>query len=212
MRCVASTGPTKKTPVARERDTPKVQARRAEFVDTQPKLDSKRLIFLDESGFRLGSPPRYGWAPKGIDAPGKGSHGAWKTMTMIGAMALDGFRGFVTIDVATSGEVFREFVRQELVPSLRPDDLIVMDNLAAHRDHTALTLIRKAGADVLFLPPYSPEYNPIEKAWGKLKDFVRKLQTLTREAFDKAVAAAMNVITPDDIRGWTQHAGYALNS
>ena len=131
---------------------------------------------------------------------------------MIGALALDGFRGFMTIDAGTSSDVFTAFVEQELAPKLRIGDLVVMDNLSAHKIANVVTAIRSVGADVLFLPPYSPEYNPIERAWAKLKDFIRRLPTLTREAFDTAVASAMAAISNDDIRGWTQFAGYDLNS
>jgi len=167
-------------------------------------------VFLDESGFRLGSPPNYGWAPVGEKSPGKATHGAWCTMTMIGAIALDGWRGFVTIDAPTDGDVFLAFVQQQLAPNLRPGDVVVMDNLNAHKRPDVVEAVRAVGADVLFLPPYSPEYNPIEKAWAKLKDILRRVATLSREAFDAAVAVAMNDIDHGDIRAWTQHAGYAL--
>jgi transposase len=202
----------KKTPVARERDTEAVKARRKAFVALQPNLDPARLVFVDESGFRLGSSPRFGWAPRGQDAPGKHIHGAWKTITMIGALALDGFRGFMTIDAGTSADVFIAFVEQQLAPNLKPGDVVVMDNLSAHKTSLVVAAIRAVGADVLFLPPYSPEYNPIERAWAKLKDFVRRLPTLTRDAFDSAVAAALDAVSFDDIRGWTAFAGYDLSS
>jgi transposase len=202
----------KKTPIARERDTPRVQAQRAEFLVSQPTLEARRLIFVDESGYRLGSSPRFGWAPRGQDSPGKETHGKWETITLIGAMALDGFRGFVTIDAATSADVFTAFVEQELVPHLRAGDIVVMDNLAAHKNARCLRAIQSVGADVMFLPPYSPEFNPIEKAWGKLKDLLRKLPTLTRAALDKAMVAALNAVSLTDIQSWTEHAGYRLTS
>jgi transposase len=129
---------------------------------------------------------------------------------MIGALALDGFRGLMTINAGTSNDVFLAFVEQVLVPNLRHGDLVVMDNLAAHKNRRAVEAIRAVGADVLFLPPYSPDLNPIEKAWAKLKDFVRRLSTLTRDAFDSGIVAAMDAVTLDDIRGWTTHAGYVL--
>lgn len=202
----------KKTPIARERDRPAVIALREAFAERQASLDASRLVFLDESGFRLGTPPHYGWAPVGEKAPGKVTAGRWRTMTMIGALALDGWRGFMTIDAATDRDVFLAYVQQELLPNLEQGDLVVMDNLSAHKDADVVAAIRSAGADVLFLPPYSPEYNPIEKAWAKLKDIVRRAATLTREAFDGAVAAAMDQISVADIAAWTQHAGYALAS
>lgn len=200
----------KKTIHARELDRPEVKKRRLEFIREQLKLNVRRLVFLDESGFRLGTPPNYGWAPIGDKAPGKATCGAWKTMTMIGAIALNGWRGFMTVQAATDREVFKAYVEQLLVPNLRRGDLVVMDNLAAHRDPAAIAAIRRAGADVLFLPPYSPDLNPIEKAWAKLKEILRRSATLTREAFDSAVAAAMDQISTDDIRAWTEHAGYAV--
>lgn len=198
----------KKTPVARERDRKDVQKKRKAFLRTQAMLDTSRLIFIDESGFRLGTPPHYGWAPRGEKSPGKSTQGAWKTMTMIGAMSLTGFRGFMTVDAPTDADVFRAFVEHVLVSHLKPGDIVVMDNLSAHRDGEALQNIRGAGADVLFLPPYSPEFNPIEKVWAKLKAIIRRADTLTREAFDTTLAAAMRAITAAHLCAWTQHAGY----
>ena len=104
----------KKTPTARERDRPDVKAKRETFAEEQASLKANRLIFLDESGFRLGAPPHYGWAPIGEKSPGKSVQGAWQTMTMIGAIALDGFRGLMTVDAATNAAVFRAFVDQVL--------------------------------------------------------------------------------------------------
>ena len=130
---------------------------------------------------------------------------------MIGALALDGFRGFTTIDMATNAEVFALWVEQELVPNLKPGDVVVMDNLSAHKTVPALDLIHNAGAEVLFLPPYSPEFNPIEKAWSKLKQAVRRLPSLTREAFERAIAKAMDSVTEKDVRAWTSFCGYSVN-
>lgn len=139
--------------VAREQDRPDVVAKRLAFSQAQPTLDPSRLVFLDESGFRLGSPPNYGWAPVGHKSVGRATHGDWCTMTMIGPIALDGWRGFVTIDAATDGDVFRAFVEQQLAPRLREGDVVVMDNLAAHKNAIAVAAIRAVGAEVMFLPP-----------------------------------------------------------
>ena len=159
---------------------------------------------------RLGSPTRYGWAPCGQKALGKAIHGAWKTVTMLGAIALDGFRGFANIECGTSGDVFRAFVEHELVPHLKPGDIVVMDNLSAHKDKRALDAIKNVGASVLFLPPYSPEFNPIEKLWSKLKEFVRRRATDTRDLFDDAVADAMNAISNENVLAWFRHCGYKI--
>jgi transposase len=133
-------------------------------------------------------------------------------MTMLGAVALDGFRGFLTIDVPTNGDIFMVFVQHQLIPRLRVGDIVVMDNLSSHKRPAILAAIRAAGADVLFLPPYSPEYNPIEKVWAKLKDILRRMATLSRDTFEAALAQAMTTISHDDILGWTRHAGYTITS
>jgi transposase len=130
---------------------------------------------------------------------------------MIGAIALDGFRGFMTIESGTSANVFEAFTEQQLVANLRNGDVVVMDNLSAHKGSKVITAIEQAGATVLFTPPYSPELNPIEKLWGKLKDIIRRVETLCEEAFNAAVAVAMNEISIEDIFAWTQHAGYEPN-
>jgi transposase len=98
------------------------------------------------------------------------------------------------------------------VPKLHAGDVVVMDNLSVHKTAPVVAAIRAVDADVLFLPPYSPEYNPIDRAWAKLKDMIRRLPTLTRDAFDTAVATAMDAVSADDIRGWTAFAGYDLSS
>lgn len=131
---------------------------------------------------------------------------------MIGAIALDGFRGLMTINAGTSTDVFTAFVTHELVPNLRPGDVVVMDNLSAHKNANVCRLIEAAGCSVLYTPPYSPEFNPIEEAWAKLKDIIRRVETRTREAFDSAVAAAVDQICGADLLGWFNYAGYRLSS
>lgn len=133
-------------------------------------------------------------------------------MTMIGALGLNGFRGFMTVEAGTSADVFRAFVDAALAPNLRAGDIVVMDNLSAHRDADAIAAIRERGAEVLFLPPYSPEFNPIERAWAKIKDALRRLCTLTRDAFDAAVAQALRAVSPQDIQSWVTYAGYRVEA
>ncbi|HVR01221.1 MAG TPA: IS630 family transposase, partial [Polyangia bacterium] len=191
----------KRPKIARELDRSDVRAKRQAFVELQPHLDPTKLIFIDESGFRLGTPPNYRWAPLGEKSVGHATHGDWCTMTMICAIALDGWPGFVTIDAPTDGDV--AYVQQQLAPRLNQGDIVVMDNLNAHKRPDVIAAIRAVGAQVLFLPPYSPEYNPIEKAWAKLKDVLRRLPTLSRDAFDHAVAYAMSLVSNADVRAWT---------
>lgn len=175
-------------------------------------MDARRLVFLDESGLRLGAPTRYGWSLRGKDCEGTEVRGCWTSMTMMGAIGLDGFRGFATFDFATSGESFLAFVERELCPALRPGDVVVMDNLAAHKVKGVTAAIEAAGATVRYLPPYSPKLNPIEKLWSKLKEQVRRSCTETRELFDRAVAAAMDAIRSSDLEGWYRHCGYSLTT
>ena len=108
--------------------------------------------------------------------------------------------------------MFKAFVEQELVPSLQAGDIVVMDNLSAHKNREVRDLIEAAGCSVIYTPPYAPEYNPIEEAWAKLKDIIRRLETRTREAFDTAFAAATEEIRKSDILAWFNHAGYKLSS
>lgn len=175
-------------------------------------MKPERLVFLDESGLRLGTPPRYGWSPRGEDCRGTHVQGSWTTMTMMGAIGLDGFRGFATFDFATTGESFLAFMQKEVCPRLKPGDIVIMDNLAAHKMKDVRNAVEKVGASIQLLPPYSPELNPIEKLWSKLKDFVRRQCTDTRDLFDNAVAKAMDAISADDLSAWYQHCGYALAS
>lgn len=131
-------------------------------------------------------------------------------MTMIGAMALDGFRAIMTIKSGTTVDVFYAFVTKLLVPNLRPGDVVVMDNLASHKHPSILKAIHEAGCFVIFTPPYSPEFNPIEEAWAKLKDILRRAETNTRDAFDSALTSALDAIRESDIYGWVRFAGYRL--
>jgi len=114
----------------------------------------------------------------------------------------------MAIDGAITGEVFREYVRHVLLPTLRPGDIVVMDNLSAHKDAEAIDLINGVGAEVRFLPPYSPDFNPIEKMWSKVKEFLRAARARTQEALFNAIAAALKTTTPQDAIGWFTSCGY----
>ena len=127
---------------------------------------------------------------------------------MISSVRLDGSTACMAIDDATSAEVFREYVRQVLIPTLRPGDIVVLDNLAAHKDAEALDLIHAADAQVWFLPPYSPDLNPIEKMWSKIKEFLRGAKARTFDALSDAIADALKTITAQDAHGWFESCGY----
>ena len=140
-------------------------------------------------------------------------HGHWCTTTMISSIRMDGSTACMAIDGATDADIFREYVRQVLLPTLRPGDIVVLDNLGAHKDTEAIRLVESAGAEVWFLPPYSPDLNPIEKMWSKVKEFLRNAKARTEELLFDAIAAALKTITSEDAQGWFSSCGYvALQS
>ena len=128
---------------------------------------------------------------------------------MISSIRLDGTTACMTLDGATDSEAYREYVRKILVPSLRTGDIVIFDNLNPHHDPQALDLIHAAGSMTLPLPPYSPDLNPIEQMWSKVKAFLRKAKTRTINALDDAIANALKAITHQDAKGWFEECGYA---
>lgn len=134
--------------------------------------------------------------------------GHWQVTTMLSSIRLDAQTACLAIEGATTAEVFREYVRGVLVPTLRPGDMVVADNLSAHKDKQAQELIRQAGAEFKLLPAYSPDLNPIEQMWSKVKESLRAAKARSQEALYKALAQALDAITPDDARGWFRACGY----
>jgi transposase len=128
--------------------------------------------------------------------------GHWKIMTILGAMSLRGMVATMTIEEPTDTDIFLAYVEHLLYPVLKPGDVVVMDNLSAHKTPAVGKWIEKAGAEVLYLPPYSPDLNPIEKAWAKLKQLLRGAKARTRETLDQAITEALPSITPDNAKAW----------
>jgi transposase len=149
-----------------------------------------------------------GRSPKGERLVCHAPHGHWRTTTMISSMRLDGTTACMTIEGATNTEVFYAYVREVLVPSLRPADIVVMDNLGAHKNGRTITLIEAAGSEVRFLPAYSPDLNPIEMMWSKVKSLLRKTQARNHADLLVAIASALNAVTPRDALGWFAAFGY----
>jgi transposase len=152
----------------------------------------------------------YAWSKCGQRAigfvPRKGQR---QTLTVVGAIALDGVRCLMAYEGGTTNHAFMRFVREALIPSLHPGDVVVMDNLAAHRAPAVAQSIRAAGADVLYLPPYHHDLNPIEHTWSKLKSILRRAAARTLETLSQALATTESAITTDDLAGWYRHCGYA---
>jgi transposase len=167
------------------------------------------VIFLDESGALTNLVRTYGRSGCGDRCVGFAPQGHWKVMTAVAAVRLDGLTAPFTIDCPMDGEIFGVYVEQVLVPTLRSGDVVVMDNLTAHKRPQIKRLIEAASATVLYLPPYSPDFNPIEMIWSKVKGLLRTIAARTVEALHDAFGRAFAAVTPDDIRGCFRHCGYA---
>jgi len=173
------------------------------------KHDPKRLVFIDESGFNLAMTPLYARAPKGQRAYGQGSKNRGENSSLIAALSLDeGVCAAMTLEGAVDGIAFQVYVKEVLVPELRPGQVVVLDNLQVHKNQAVREAIAAQGCELLFLPSYSPDFNPIEQAFSKLKALVRKHKARTKRALDDAIAAALKAISLQDVIGWFGHAGY----
>jgi transposase len=173
-------------------------------------VDPARLVFVDETGVDTRITRPYARAGRGRRAPGKVPWGRWERLTVIGALALDGVVASMSVAAATGTAVFLAFVEQALAPALRarPDALVVMDNLAAHKAEVVRGALGRAGLGHRYLPPYSPDLNPIEPCWSKIKARLRTVGARSREALDQALGPALATITARDARGWFRLAGY----
>lgn len=167
-------------------------------------------MFVDESGVTTQMTRRWGRAPRGERIAEATPQGHWQVLTMLGTMSLRGRVAAMTVESATDGDVFLAYLEQVLCPKLKPGDVVVMDNLSAHKVNGVRELIEATGAELLYLPPYSPDFNPIEKAWSKLKQLLRAAKARTAEALEQAVTQALKAITADNAFAWFQHCGYGI--
>ena len=152
----------------------------------------------------------YGWAPEGERAYDSAPRGHWMTHTMISSMRLDGTTAGMSVNSATDGDVFETCVGTTLAPTLRPGDIAILDNLAAHKRAKVAEIIHAQGARIMFLPPYSPDLNPIEKMWGKIKSILRSLEPRTSEELHAAITYAFSKVTPGDTRSFFESCGYVF--
>ena len=165
---------------------------------------------MDESGAKTNLTRLYGRAPKGQRAHASTPHGHWQTTTMIASVRMDGTTACMTLEGTTDTESFRAYVEAVLVPTLRPGDLVVMDNLSPHKSDPTLALILQVGAQVRFLPAYSPDLNPIEKMWSKIKSLLRSAEARTPADLVQAIGQALAQVTPQDTLGWFASCGYSF--
>lgn len=196
----------KKSRHADERDRPDVRRKRRRFRRDVGAIDPKRLVFVDETGVTTAMTPTYGRAPRGERVVAK-APASWESVTLTAAVGLDGPRAPLAFPGATNEAAFRAYVEGVLVPELRPGDVVVFDNLAAHLKPGVAEAIERAGASVLPLPPYSPDYTPIEEMYSKVKGILRRIGARARGALYDALGEALRSVTTQDILGWFRHAG-----
>ncbi len=201
--------PEKKAFRAQERDAERIQELRRKFIDWQKRVEAGRLFCIDEAGSTISMTRDRAWAPRGEGIVDVIPRNRGAVTTMIGALTLDGLTAMMTIEGGTDADVFEAYVEHFLVPELSPGDIVVLDNLGAHRTQRVRDLVEAAGARLWFTPPYSPDLNPIELAWAKLKRFLKTAKARTREALDAATAMAMDLITPNDAQAWFRHCGFS---
>lgn len=200
---------SKKTLFALEQGRADVLRRRQRWRSLQPRLDPHRLVFIDETWIKTNMAPLRGWGPKGKRLRGFAPHGHWRTMTFLGALRHDGLTAPCVFDGSINGACFRAYVEQQLAPVLKPGDIVVMDNLGSHKSAAVRQIIRAAGARLCFLPPYSPDLNPIEQAFAKIKHWMRQAQKRTIEETWRYIGNLVGAITAAECKNYFANAGYA---
>jgi transposase len=176
-------------------------------------LDPRRLVFVDEAGVTTAMIRAFGRAPKGQRAYGTAPAGTWRRLTVLGALGADGVAGAMTIERATDTAVFLAYLDRVLIPELRaakPDAVVILDNLSPHKAPAARPRLEAAGFELILLPRYAPELNPIEAMWSKVKESLRAAAARTVVALEAALADALARVTPADARGFFRGCGYAL--
>ncbi len=200
----------KKSRRAAEQDRPELIAERAAWREEFATIDPSRLVFVDETGATTAMDRTHGRAPSGVRVDGPVPHGHWKATTLTAAVRLGGVPepACLAFDGATDTACFEAYVEHCLAPTLRPGDIVLMDNLACHKTSEVARLIGAAGAEVRHLPAYSPDLNPIEQLFSKLKALLRSAAARTAEALIEAIGTALRSVRPADILGWFAHSGY----
>src|SRR3954453_16416871 len=202
----------KEVPARRRAGAPRrdVVERREDWFEAQLDLDPAKLVFVDESFASTNMARLYGRAPRGVRLRAAVPHGHRKKTTLVAGLRLSGVTATQLLDGSLNGEGFLEYVRQVLVPALAPGDIVVIDNLSSHKSHPVREAIEAAGAKLLFLPPYSPDFNPIEKAFSKLKALLRKAAERTVSGLPQAILRILAAFTASECANYFASAGYDL--
>ena len=183
--------------------------RREQWRKYQGRIDSARLVFIDETWAKTNIAPLRGWGPRGARVKAKAPFGHWKTMTFIAALRRDRIDAPCLFDGPINGEAFLAYVQTLLVPTLEAGDVVIMDNLGSHRGRAVRQAIRQAGAKLIFLPKYSPDLNPIEQVFSKLKHLLRKTQARSYDGLLSAADTILNAFHPEECANYLRNSGYA---
>jgi transposase len=171
-------------------------------------LDGRSLVFVDEMGTNTSLSALYGWAKKGERAHCSVPRNRGKNTTLLSSMSMNGMGQSLAVEGATNREIFETYVELILAPTLRRGQVVVMDNLTAHKGERIRELIEGQGCELAYLPPYSPDFNPIEEAFSKIKGLMRKVEARSREALLEAMGSALSALSAEDARGFFEHCGY----
>jgi transposase len=193
---------------AAEQDRPDVALQRAEWRIGQAGLDPDRLVFIDETWAKTNMTRPRGRSLRGTRLVAAVPYGHWKTTTFLAALRTSGLTAPLVVDGAVNGEIFLAYVRQQLVPALRSGDLVIMDNLSSHKRVGVREAIEAVGAALVYLPPYSPDFNPIELAFAKFKGLLKSAAERTVEALWKTCGALLANFTENECRNYIRHCGY----
>jgi transposase len=199
----------KKSLHASEQDRPDVARRRSRWKRHQAKLDPKRLVFIDETWAKTNMTRSHGRCTKGQRLVAKVPHGHWRTMTFLAALRHDAVTAPFVVDGPINGQWFLTYVEQVLVPTLKPGDIVIIDNLGSHKSQAVRKAIRSAGAKLFFLPPYSPDLNPIEQVFAKLKTLLRKAAERSPEATWRRIGTLLDAFKPKECANYIANSGYA---
>ena len=172
------------------------------------EIDAERLVFVDEMGTNVSLSPIYAWSRKGERAFGSAPRNWGKNVTLLASITAGGLGPCLAVEGATTRGVFEAYLERVLAPSLKPGQMVVMDNLSAHKGGRVKEIIEGRGCEVLYLPPYSPDFNPIEQAFSKVKGLLRRAQARTRQALIEAMGEALSAVSARDVRGFFGHCGY----
>lgn len=175
-------------------------------------LDYRRLVFLDETGPNTKMTRRFGRAWRGHRLVAHVPHGHWKTTTFVAALRASGLTAPLVVDGPMNGPVFRAYVEQHLAPTLKPGDILILDNLPAHKVSGVREAVQAVGAQVEYLPPYSPDLNPIEQVFAKLKSLLRKAAARTVTELEETIASLLNCFSPKECGNYFRHCGYLLRT